>query len=45
VDIKRHFLHAFRLKVILPNETEPRTFEADLPDELKRVLEDVRRLE
>jgi 23S rRNA pseudouridine1911/1915/1917 synthase len=45
VDIKRHFLHAFRLKIILPNETEPRTFEADLPDELKRVLEDVRRLE
>jgi 23S rRNA pseudouridine1911/1915/1917 synthase len=45
VDIKRHFLHAFRLKIILPNETEPRTFEADLPDELKKVLEDVRRLE
>ncbi len=45
VDIKRHFLHAFRLKIILPNETEPRTFEAELPDELKRVLEDVRRLE
>ncbi len=45
VDINRHFLHAFRLKIILPNEKEPRTFEAELPDELKRVLEDVRRLE
>ncbi|MFN8383060.1 MAG: RluA family pseudouridine synthase [Anaerolineales bacterium] len=45
VNINRHFLHAFRLKIILPNEKEPRTFEADLPDELKRVLEDVRRLE
>lgn len=45
VDINRHFLHAFRLKIILPNEKEPRTFEADLPDELRRVLDDVRRLE
>ncbi len=45
VNINRHFLHAFRLKIILPNETEPRTFEAELPDELKRVLEDVKRLE
>ncbi len=45
VDINRHFLHAFRLKIILPNEKEPRTFEAELPDELKRVLDDVRRLE
>ncbi len=45
VDIKRHFLHAFRLKIILPNEKEPRTFEAELPEELKRVLDDVRRLE
>jgi 23S rRNA pseudouridine1911/1915/1917 synthase len=45
VDINRHFLHAFRLKIILPSETEPRTFEAELPEELKRVLEDVRRLE
>jgi len=45
VNINRHFLHAFRLKIILPNEKEPRTFEAELPEELKRVLDDVRRLE
>jgi 23S rRNA pseudouridine1911/1915/1917 synthase len=45
VDIDRHFLHAFRLKILLPNETQPRTFEAALPDELARVLEDVKRLE
>ncbi len=45
VDINRHFLHAFRLKILLPNEKEPRTFEAPMPDELTRVLEDVRRLE
>ncbi len=41
-EIKRHFLHAARLKIILPNETTPRLFEADLPDELKKVLDEVR---
>jgi len=42
-EIKRHFLHAAKLKIILPNETTPRLFEADLPDELKKVLEDIQR--
>lgn len=42
VDIDRHFLHAARLKIILPNEKTPREFEADLPEELKRVLNEVR---
>jgi len=42
-EIKRHFLHAAKLKIILPNETTPRVFEADLPDELKKVLEDIQR--
>ena len=42
VDIDRHFLHAFRLKIILPGETEPRVFEAALPDELERVLDQLR---
>lgn len=45
VDMNRHFLHAYRLKIILPNESEPRMFEADLPDELKNALEEVRRYE
>lgn len=45
VDIKRHFLHAYQLKIILPNEKTPRTFEAELPDELKTALEEVRRYE
>lgn len=45
VDINRHFLHAFRLKILLPNEKEARTFEAPIPDELAKVLEDIRRLE
>ena len=43
VDIDRHFLHAVRLKIILPGETEPRTFEAPLPDELENVLAALRR--
>ncbi|MEO5888227.1 MAG: RluA family pseudouridine synthase [Anaerolineales bacterium] len=38
VDIDRHFLHAYRLKIALPNETEARIFEAPLPDELENVL-------
>lgn len=38
VDIQRHFLHAYRLKIILPGEGEPKFFEAPLPEELERVL-------
>jgi len=44
LEIERHFLHAFRLSIILPNETKPRVFEAVLPEELKRVMEEVKRL-
>lgn len=40
--IERHFLHAQRLKIMLPNEKQPRTFEAPLPKELLEVLEEVR---
>lgn len=43
VEINRHFLHATRLKIVLPNEKQPRVFEADLPAELKKALEDVQR--
>jgi 23S rRNA pseudouridine1911/1915/1917 synthase len=43
VDIDRHFLHAAKLKIVLPGETKPRLFEAELPDELKKVVEEVRR--
>ncbi len=38
VQINRHFLHAFRLKIVLPNEKEPRFFEARLPEELEQVI-------
>lgn len=43
VDIKRHFLHAARISIILPGEKEPRTFTAVLPPELKAVLDDLSR--
>ena len=43
--IDRHFLHAFKLKIILPGEKQPKTFEAELPEELKAVLEEVKRYE
>ncbi|MFZ5855431.1 MAG: RluA family pseudouridine synthase [Chloroflexota bacterium] len=40
--IDRHFLHAAKLRIILPNEKEPRLFEAPLPEELERLLEELR---
>jgi len=42
IDAGRHFLHAYRLQVLLPNEKEPRTFEASLPKELELVLNKLR---
>ena len=44
IPIKRHFLHAARLTIRLPGEKEPRTFESPLPEELKSVLEGLRRV-
>ncbi len=41
--ISRHFLHAFRLKILLPGEASPRTFEAPLPDELLFLLNELRK--
>ena len=38
VRIKRHFLHAARLTLTLPGETEPRTFQSPLPPALTHVL-------
>lgn len=42
VEIERHFLHAQRLKIILPGEKTPKIFEAALPDDLERVLNQLR---
>lgn len=39
IPMKRHFLHASRLTIVLPGETAPTTFEAPLPEELEDVLE------
>ena len=41
--LKRHFLHAARLSLVLPGEAQPSTFEASLPSELEAVLELLRR--
>jgi 23S rRNA pseudouridine1911/1915/1917 synthase len=40
--LERHFLHAYRISLLLPGEAEPRTFEAPLPGELSGVLEALR---
>jgi 23S rRNA pseudouridine1911/1915/1917 synthase len=42
IELDRHFLHAARLKIVLPGETKPRQFEAPLPDELVKVLDELR---
>lgn len=39
LDVDRFFLHAQSLSVVLPNERVPRHFEAPLPDDLQRVLD------
>ena len=39
----RHFLHAYKLKIILPGEKQPKVFEAPLPVELDRVLQLLRK--
>jgi len=43
IELNRQFLHAARLSILLPGEPIPRTFETPLPDELERVLEQLRR--
>jgi 23S rRNA pseudouridine1911/1915/1917 synthase len=42
VHLNRHFLHARKLKIILPGEKTPRVFEAPLPNELDSVLKVLR---
>ena len=38
IELGRHFLHAYRLKIVLPGEKELRQFEVPLPVELERAL-------
>ncbi len=42
LEISRHFLHAYRLKIILPGKKTAQVFEAPLPDELESVLAGLR---
>jgi 23S rRNA pseudouridine1911/1915/1917 synthase len=42
VELNRHFLHAYRIKIILPGEKQARIFEATLPDDLLQVLSHLR---
>jgi len=44
LELDRHFLHAYRLKVILPGGKQPRIFEAPLPQELQFVLDHLRQI-
>jgi 23S rRNA pseudouridine1911/1915/1917 synthase len=43
IEINRHFLHAARLKITIPGEKTPRTFEAPLPVELDEILTQLRK--
>lgn len=40
--IKRHFLHAQRIEIIIPGEDKPRGFEAPLPEDLSIILDQLR---
>jgi len=42
IELQRHFLHAAKLKIILPGESTPRIFEAPLPIELVNALDSIR---
>jgi len=42
IELDRHFLHAIKLKIILPGEEDIQTFDAPLPEELQEVLDSLR---
>jgi 23S rRNA pseudouridine1911/1915/1917 synthase len=42
IEMDRHFLHAYRLKIVFPGAREPKFLEAPLPPELERVLDSLR---
>jgi len=39
LDLERHFLHAYQISIILPGESEARTFQAELPADLQTILD------
>lgn len=42
IELDRHFLHAAKLKIILPGEEDMQTFEAPLPEKLQKILDSLR---
>ena len=42
IDLDRHFLHAARLKITLPGESQAQVFEAPLPEKLQEILDSLR---
>ena len=42
VELDRHFLHAAKLKIVLPGDENAQLFEAPLPDELQKFLDSLR---
>lgn len=42
IPLERHFLHAAKLKIVLPDEKQARAFEAPLPEELEAALRGLR---
>jgi 23S rRNA pseudouridine1911/1915/1917 synthase len=42
ISVARHFLHATRLTILLPGDNIAHTFEAPLPEELTKILEQLR---
>lgn len=43
LELHRHFLHSFRLKIALPGTDQASWFEAPLPEELTQILEALRK--
>ena len=43
INLDRHFLHAGSLKIFLPGEISSRMFSAPLPDELSKILDELRK--
>jgi len=42
IAMERHFLHAWKLELVLPSTTKPREFVAPLPDDLDAILSSLR---
>jgi len=42
IEVDRHFLHAAKLKIVLPGDENAQIFEAPLPEELQKILDSLR---